>query len=248
MLPMFEIGQNKRAQRAFAFDDVSIVPSRRTRGEEEVSLSWRIDAATFEFPLLAAPMDSVMSPHTAILLGRLGGLGVLNLEGLWTRYADPEPLLETIGAVADPVEATRVLQQIYAEPIKPELIGARIAEIRAAGVPAAGALSPQNTAAFAQAVVDSGVDFFVIRGTTVSAEHVSGRDRAVEPQAVHLRPRRTRHRRRLRDLPGGAAPDAYRRRRRLGRLRRGGGRHHQLGARSSGTDGVGHLRRRGRPA
>ena len=149
------------------------MPSRRTRGEEEVSLSWRIDAYTFEFPLIAAPMDSVMSPATAILLGQLGGLGVLNLEGLWTRYDDPQPLLEEIGAVEDPMQATRAMQEIYAEPIKPELIGKRVAEIREAGVPAAGALSPQNTQAYAQAVVDAGVDFFVIRGTTVSAEHVS---------------------------------------------------------------------------
>jgi IMP dehydrogenase len=168
-----EIGRNKRAEQAYAFDDVSIVPSRRTRGDEEVSLTWRIDAGTFDFPLLAAPMDSVMSPATAILLGRLGGLGVLNLEGLWTRYEDPEPLLETIAAELDPVAATRTMQEIYAEPIKPELIGARIAELRAAGVVAAGALSPQNTQAFAKHVVDSGIDFFVIRGTTVSAEHVS---------------------------------------------------------------------------
>ncbi|HEY0240098.1 MAG TPA: GuaB3 family IMP dehydrogenase-related protein [Friedmanniella sp.] len=175
---MVEIGRNKRAEQAFAFDDVSIVPSRRTRGDEEVSLAWRIDAGTFEFPLLAAPMDSVMSPQTAILLGRLGGLGVLNLEGLWTRYEDPEPLLRRIAEEPDPVAATRTMQEIYAEPIKPELIGARIAEIRAAGVVAAGALSPQNTQAYAKHVVDSGVDFFVIRGTTVSAEHVS---REVEP-------------------------------------------------------------------
>ena len=173
-----EIGRNKRAQQAYAFDDVAIVPSRRTRGDEEVSLSWRIDAGSFDFPLLAAPMDSVMSPQTAILLGRLGGLGVLNLEGLWTRYEDPEPLLETITAEPDPAAATRAMQEIYAEPIKPELIGARIAEIRAAGVVAAGALSPQNTQAYAKHVVDSGVDFFVIRGTTVSAEHVS---RETEP-------------------------------------------------------------------
>ncbi|GAA3605920.1 GuaB3 family IMP dehydrogenase-related protein [Microlunatus ginsengisoli] len=170
---MFEIGRSKRAEQAFAFDDIAIVPSRRTRGDEEVSLTWRIDAYTFAFPLIAAPMDSVMSPSTAIQLGRLGGLGVLNLEGLWTRYADPEPLLEEIVAAPDPMDATRRIQQIYAEPIKPELIGQRIAEIRAAGVPAAGALSPQHTSAYAKAVVDAGVDFFVIRGTTVSAEHVS---------------------------------------------------------------------------
>ncbi|MCW2811604.1 MAG: dehydrogenase family protein [Friedmanniella sp.] len=170
---MFEIGRSKRAAQAFAFDDVSIVPSRRTRGEEEVSLSWRIDAATFEFPLIAAPMDSVMSPATAIAMGRLGGLGVLNLEGLWTRYEDPAPLLAEIAGIEDPTTATRAMQRMYAAPIQPELIGRRIAEIRAAGVPAAGSLSPQNTQAYAKAVVDSGVDFFVIRGTTVSAQHVS---------------------------------------------------------------------------
>jgi IMP dehydrogenase len=170
---MFDVGRSKRAQRAFAFDDITIVPSRRTRGEEEVSLQWRIDAYTFAFPLLAAPMDSVMSPATAIKIGQLGGLGVLNLEGLWTRYDDPQPMLEAIIAIEDPIEATRQMQRIYAEPIKPELIGKRVAQIREAGVPTAGALSPQNTQAYAQAVVDSGVDFFVIRGTTVSAEHVS---------------------------------------------------------------------------
>ena len=170
---MFDVGRSKRAQRAFAFDDITIVPSRRTRGEEEVSLQWRIDAYTFAFPVLAAPMDSVMSPATAIKIGQLGGLGVVNLEGLWTRYDDPRPKLAEIIAIEDPIEATQRMQKIYAEPIKPELIGKRVAEIREAGVPTAGALSPQNTRAYAQAVVDSGVDFFVIRGTTVSAEHVS---------------------------------------------------------------------------
>jgi IMP dehydrogenase len=170
---MFEIGLSKRAQQAFAFDDIAIVPSRRTRGEEEVSMTWRIDAQTFRFPLIAAPMDSVMSPATAVTVGRLGGLGVLNLEGLWTRYEDPGPCLDEIASIADPVKATRRMQELYAEPIKEELIGARVAEIRSAGVPAAGSLSPQNTQAYAKAVVDSGVDFFVIRGTTVSAEHVS---------------------------------------------------------------------------
>ncbi len=170
---MFEIGLSKRAQQAFALDDITIVPSRRTRGEEEVSMAWRIDALTFAFPLIAAPMDSVMSPATAIAVGRLGGRGVRNLEGRWTPYDDPQPVLEEIASIPDAGEATRRMQQLYAEPIKRELILARVAEIRAAGVPAAGALSPQNTREHAQAVVDSGVDFFVIRGATVSAEHVS---------------------------------------------------------------------------
>ncbi len=170
---MIDIGRSKRAEQAYAFDDIAIVPSRRTRGEEEVSLNWRIDAYTFEHPLIAAPMDSIMSPATAIAVGRMGGLGVLNLEGLWTRYDDPEPLLEEIASITDPIAATRRMQEIYAAEIKQELILARVAEIKEAGVPAAGALSPQNTAEYAKAVVESGVDYFVIRGTTVSAEHVS---------------------------------------------------------------------------
>jgi IMP dehydrogenase len=170
---MIEIGRSKRVQQAFAFDDIAIVPSRRTRGEDQVSLTWRIDAYTFAFPVIAAPMDSVMSPSTVIRMGQLGGLGVLNLEGLWTRYEDPEPLLEEIVAIEDPVAATRRMQEIYQAPIQPELIAKRIAEIRSAGVPAAGSLSPQNTSEYAKAVVDANVDFFVIRGTTVSAEHVS---------------------------------------------------------------------------
>jgi len=167
-----EIGRSKRARRAYAFDDVAIVPSRRTRSPEDVSVSWTIDAFTFETPVIAAPMDSVVSPATAIEIGRLGGLGVLDLEGLWTRYEDPEPVLEEIRSL-DPQLATRRLQEIYAEPIKAELVSARLAEIRAAGVPVAGALSPQRTAELHRTVVEAGVDLFVIRGTTVSAEHVS---------------------------------------------------------------------------
>ncbi|WP_114559753.1 GuaB3 family IMP dehydrogenase-related protein [Desertihabitans aurantiacus] len=170
---MIEIGRSKRAQRAYSLDDVAIVPSRRTRGAEQVNLSWRIDALTVEFPMMAAPMDSVMSPASAITMGRLGGLGVLNLEGLWTRYDDPQPLLDELAQIVDARTATRRMQEIYAEPIKPELITARMAEIRAAGVPVAGALSPQHAAEHARTVESAGVDFFVIRGTTVSAEHVS---------------------------------------------------------------------------
>lgn len=170
---MIEIGRSKRAVPVFGLDDIAIVPTRRTRGIEEVNLSWRIDAVTFDFPIVAAPMDSVMSPATAITVGQLGGLGVLNLEGLWTRYVDPEPLLVELAAIDDPLVATRRMQQLYAEPIKAELITERMAEIRAAGVPVAGALSPQTCAEFAGVVEKAGVDFFVIRGSTVSAEHVS---------------------------------------------------------------------------
>jgi IMP dehydrogenase len=172
-----EIGRAKRARRVYAFDDIAIVPSRRTRDPKDVSVSWTIDAFTFDIPVLAAPMDSVVSPATAIAIGKLGGLGVLDLEGVWTRYEDPEPLLAEIRELGA-AEATGRMQQIYSEPIKPELVTARLAEIRAAGVPVAGALSPQRTQELYQTVVDAGADVFVIRGTTVSAEHVS---KTVEP-------------------------------------------------------------------
>ncbi|HET6697647.1 MAG TPA: GuaB3 family IMP dehydrogenase-related protein [Nocardioidaceae bacterium] len=168
-----EIGRAKRGHRAYSFDDIAIVPSRRTRDPEEVSVAWQIDAYRFELPIMAAPMDSVMSPQTAIEFGRHGGLGVLDLEGLWTRYDDPSPLLEEVARLRG-AEATRRLQEIYAEPIKPELITERLRQMRESGVTVAGSLSPQRTKEHAKAVVDAGVDLFVIRGTTVSAEHVSG--------------------------------------------------------------------------
>ncbi len=174
-----EIGRAKRARTAYGLDDIAVVPSRRTREPEAVSVSWRVDAYTFDAPVLAAPMDSVVSPATAIEIGRLGGVGVLDLDGLWTRYEDPEPLLTEIAELPDE-RVTPRLQEIYAAPIREELIAARIAEIRAGGVTVAAALSPMRTAAYAQAVVDAGVDIFVIRGTTVSAEHVS-REGAAAP-------------------------------------------------------------------
>ena len=167
-----EISPGKRARTAYSFDDISIVPSRRTREPNDVSTSWQIDAFRFDLPLLAAPMDSVISPETAIAIGKLGGLGVLNLEGLWTRYENPKIQLGEISSLPND-QATSRMQELYKAPIRAELIKARLAEIRAAGVTVAGALSPQRTAEFHKAVVDAGVDLFIIRGTTVSAEHVS---------------------------------------------------------------------------
>jgi IMP dehydrogenase len=148
------------------------VPSRRNRVPHDVSTAWQIDAYHFDLPVMAAPMDSVMSPATAIALGKLGGLGVLDLEGLWTRYEDPTALLAEISKL-DPATSTARMQEIYSEPIKAELITQRLKEIRDSGVTVAGALSPARTQEFYKTVVDAGVDLFVIRGTTVSAEHVS---------------------------------------------------------------------------
>jgi IMP dehydrogenase len=172
-----EIGRAKSARRGFAFDDIAVVPTRRTRDPEDVSTSWSIDAYSFGLPVVAAPMDSAMSPATAIAIGKLGGLGVLDLEGVWTRYEDPTQQLQEI-ANAKPEDATAVLQRVYSKPIQPELISKRLSEIRAAGVTVAGALSPQRTAEFSEIVLKAGVDMFVIRGNTVSAEHVS---KTVEP-------------------------------------------------------------------
>ena len=137
-----EIGIGKSGRRAYGLDDIAIVPSRRTRDPEDVDISWKIDAYDFELPLMAAAMDGVVSPATAVEVGRLGGVGVLNLEGLWTRYEDPEPLLQEIAELA--VEkATARMQQIYLEPLKPELVRQRIREIKDGGVTACAALTPR---------------------------------------------------------------------------------------------------------
>jgi IMP dehydrogenase len=167
-----EIGRGKSGRRAYGFDDIAIVPSRRTRDPEDVDISWEIDAYQFELPLMASAMDGVVSPATAIEIGRLGGVGVLNLEGLWTRYEDPESLLDGI-AHLDSDKATARMQQIYMEPIKPELIGRRIAEIKDAGVVSCASLTPQRTARLAPHLLEAELDLFVIQGTVVSAEHVS---------------------------------------------------------------------------
>ena len=167
-----EIGIGKSGRRAYGFDDIAIVPSRRTRDPEDVDISWEIDAFRFELPLMAAAMDGVTSPAIAVQLGQLGGSGVLNLEGLWTRYEDPEPLFEEISRLDDD-KATARMQQIYTEPIKPELVTARIREIKSAGVVSCAAVTPQRTRSLAPAILDAELDLLVIQGTVVSAEHVS---------------------------------------------------------------------------
>jgi len=167
-----EIGIGKSGRRAYGFDDIAIVPSRRTRDPDDIDISWDLDAYHFELPLLASAMDGVVSPRIAAELGRLGGLGVLNLEGLWTRYEDPDPVYAEIASLPD-AEATKRMQEIYAEPIKPELIGRRVSEIKDAGVVAAASLTPQRVARYHQFALEAGLDILVIQGTVVSAEHVS---------------------------------------------------------------------------
>jgi IMP dehydrogenase len=167
-----EIGIGKSGRRAYGFDDIAIVPSRRTRDPEDVDITWEVDAYKFELPMMAAAMDGVVSPATAIEIGRLGGLACLNLEGLWTRYEDPETVFEEIASL--PAEkATRRMQELYNEPIKPELIPQRIREIKAGGVFACASLTPQRVEQYAKHVLDAELDVLVVQGTVVSAEHVS---------------------------------------------------------------------------
>ena len=167
-----EIGIGKSGRRAYGFDDIAIVPSRRTRDPEEVDIAWEIDAFRFELPVMASPSDSVVSPAVADELGRLGGLGVLHLEGLWTRYADPEPILEEIAGLTAEM-ATARMQEVYAEPVQPDLVGQRIGELKAAGHTVAVACTPQRTLGMAPQILQAEPDLLVIQGTVVSAEHVS---------------------------------------------------------------------------
>jgi IMP dehydrogenase len=167
-----EIGIFKSGRRAYGFDDIAIVPSRRTRDPEDVDVSWEIDAYRFGLPLLGAAMDGVTSPRTAIELGRLGGLGVLNLEGLWTRYEDPMPLFEEIRELDDD-KATPRMQQMYQEPVKLELVTERIRQIKESGVVTAASVTPQRTEELAPACLAAELDVLVVQGTVVSAEHVS---------------------------------------------------------------------------
>jgi IMP dehydrogenase len=169
-----EIGLNRFARRGYDLDEVSIVPSRRTRDVDDVSTAWQIDAFRFEIPLLTSPSDAVISPATAIAIGEAGGLGVLNAEGLWTRYDDPMPVYRRIrDAASDGPPPVSLLQEVYCEPVKPDLITARIKEISAAGGTTAVRVSPQHTLQLAPTVLAAGVDLLVIQGTVVSAEHVT---------------------------------------------------------------------------
>ena len=169
-----EIGIAKSGRRAYGFDDIAIVPSRRTRDPEDVDLSWEMDAFTFGLPLLAAGMDSAVSPATAIEISRLGGLAVLNLEGLWTKYEDPQAIYDEISSLPDD-QATRRMQEMYAAPVDADLITQRVREMKHAGIITAASLTPQHVSRYVDAAKQGGLDILVVQGTVVSAEHVSSR-------------------------------------------------------------------------
>jgi IMP dehydrogenase len=167
-----EIGRGKKARRAYGFDDIAIVPSRRTRDPDDIDITWKLGDYRFELPMLASAMDGVTSPSTAGIIGRLGGLAVLNLEGIFTRYEDADEQLERIAALPKEI-ATREMQEIYSEPVKEELIAQRIREIKAEGVVCAASLTPQRVLRYYETALDAGLDVLVIQGTVVSGEHVS---------------------------------------------------------------------------
>ncbi|MCZ6456235.1 MAG: GuaB3 family IMP dehydrogenase-related protein [Actinobacteria bacterium] len=172
-----DIGIGKSGRLAYGFDDIAIVPSRRTRDPDDVDISWQLDAFKFELPMMGSAMDSAISPDTAVRVGRMGGLAVLNLEGLWTRYEDPTPYFEEIAELPDE-KATRRMQEIYLQPVNPDLIGQRVAELKTSGIVTAASLTPQRVDRWAPLALEAGLDILVIQGTVVSAEHVSSR---VEP-------------------------------------------------------------------
>ena len=173
-----EIGMGKRGRRAYGLDEIAIVPSRRTRDPEDVDMTWQLGKFTFDYPLLASAMDGVVSPHTAGIIGKIGGLGVLNLEGIQVRYEEPDAELEQIAKYA-PAEATRGLQEIYRRPVDPELIRQRIRDVKEQGVVVAGSFTPQKVTEYIDVALDAGLDILVIQGTVVSAEHVSSQHEAL---------------------------------------------------------------------
>ena len=177
MRDMVEIGMGRTARRTYELDDINIVPARRTRSSKDVSTAWQLDAYRFEIPVLAHPTDALVSVEFAIEMGRLGGLGVLNGEGLIGRHADVEAkiaaVVETAATADDESASIRMLQQLHAAPLDPELLGAAVARIRDAGVTTAVRVSPQNAAALTPALVAAGIDLLVIHGTLISAERVA---------------------------------------------------------------------------
>ncbi|GEM34382.1 putative oxidoreductase [Nocardia neocaledoniensis NBRC 108232] len=175
MRDMVEIGMGRVARRTYELDDVDIVPSRRTRSSKQVSVAWQLDAYRFEIPVLSHPTDALVSPEFAIELGRLGGLGVINGEGLWARHADVQDKVDQLIDLVDKggyERAISLLQELHAAPMQPDLLAAAVAQVRAAGVTVAVRVSPQNARALTPALVQAGVDLLVVQGTIISAEHV----------------------------------------------------------------------------
>ena len=175
-MPEVEIGMGRTARSAYDLDDVTIVPSRRTRSSSDISTAWQIDAYRFEIPLITQPSDAVVSPAVASEVAAIGGLGVLDGEGLWARYADPQREIDSLieqGARADdPDELIAALQRVYRAPVSVDLLSEAVRTLRDGGGTVAVRLSPQNASMLAGPAIAAGVEMLIIQGTIVSAEHV----------------------------------------------------------------------------
>ena len=167
-----EIGRGKSARRAYGIDEIALVPGQRTLDPSLADTKWQIGGIDREIPIIASAMDGVVDVRMAILLSELGAMGVLNLEGIQTRYADPQPILERIASVGNH-EFVSLMQQLYAEPIKPELIDLRIKEIKAGGGIAAISGTPAAATKYGSTVAESGADIFFVQATVVSTAFLS---------------------------------------------------------------------------
>ena len=171
-MAQFFIGVERKARRCYGFDEIALVPGRVTLNPEEVDTSWKLGKKTYNVPILAAAMDGVVDVKFAIAMGKFGGAAVLNLEGVQTRYENPEEVLDRISH-ASSEEATRLVQTIYEEPIKEKLISRRIEEIKRANVPAVVSAIPQRAERFGQLAEEAGADAFLVQSTVTTVKHIS---------------------------------------------------------------------------
>ena len=173
------VGRGRKARVAYGFDDIALVPGPITINPAEVDISWELCGRRFDLPIIAAAMDGVVGPRLAIEMGRHGGLAVLNLEGIFSRYANPSEVLERIVS-ASQEEATRIIQSIYSEPIKEQLIHDRVQQIKKGGGPVAVSSIPQRAERFAQIAQDAGADIFIVQSTVTTARHVATEYKTLE--------------------------------------------------------------------
>ncbi|MCX8038798.1 MAG: GuaB3 family IMP dehydrogenase-related protein [Candidatus Sumerlaeia bacterium] len=173
------VGRGRKARRAYGFDEIALVPGRKTVDPNDTDISWEVGGRRYPVPIIAAAMDGVVDVRFAIEMGRLGGLAILNLEGVQTRYENPDEVLEEI-AQATPEEATELVQKLYLPPVKEELIYKRIKAIKDAGVPAVVSAIPQKAEQYAKVALEAGVDIFVVQATVVTIFHESSSYKALD--------------------------------------------------------------------
>ncbi|MDP2913403.1 MAG: GuaB3 family IMP dehydrogenase-related protein [Candidatus Omnitrophota bacterium] len=178
-MAQFYIGVNRKARRCYGFDEIALVPGNVTINPEDVDVSWEIGGKRYRVPILAAAMDGVVDVNFAVAMGKFGGLAVLNLEGVQTRYENPFEVLEKI-SVAMPEEATKLVQSLYLEPIKEKLVSKRIEEIKKAKVPAIVSAIPQRAARFGEIAQEAGVDIFIVQSTVTTVKHISKSYKALD--------------------------------------------------------------------